>query len=135
MTVGTVAKPAFNWGWHTYSWSTYYPGVDPIISGGGVWNSFSAGPDAQPGALSVTGKTNYNGTVTIKWGTRPGAYNSQSKPIPVVAGTAFTYRLTELQHGKPYYINGFASVSSTNQGNSMPLSAIAQYGEVTQTPT
>ena len=120
MATGTAAKPAFNWGWHTYSWTTYYPGVDPIIGGGGVWNSFSAGPDARAGCLSVTGKTNYNGTV---------------KPIPVTAGVAFTYRLTELQSGKPYYINGFASVTSTNAGSGLPISAVAQYGEVTQTPT
>ena len=135
MAVGTPAKSVYSYGWQTYNWTTYYPGVDPIISGGGVWNAFSIGPDAQPGALQVTGKTNYNGTVTIRWGTRPGCYNQQSKPIPVQAGVVFTYRLTELRHGVPYYANGYASVSSTNAGSGLPISAIAQYGEVTNTPT
>jgi len=128
MTVGVAAKPFRTFGWHTYTWTTYYPPVD--TAAGGIWNTFSSTVDTQPDALSASGKVNYNGTVSVRWGTRPGCYSGQSLPIPVSAGVTFNYRLTQLKRHTTYYINAEANVSKPAAAGGLSQSAMAQYGEV-----
>jgi len=132
MTAGTAAKSFMVYGWQTYPWSTYYPPVDP--ASGGVWSAFSVSPDAQSGALACTNfKTNFDGTVTIRWGERAGAYTGQSKIIPVTAGNNFSYRITELKKNKQYFVNAYANVNKPATANTVQQSVIAQYGEVSAT--
>jgi len=134
VTVGVAAKPAFNYGWHNYNWSTYYPPVDSNLAWG-AWNTFSATVDPDPTAILCQGKCNYNGMVTIVWGTRPGAYTGRSLPIPVSVGVNFAYRITQLKRKTQYYVNAYFDVSPIMIVGGIPQSGVRQYGEVTYTTT
>jgi len=129
MTAGVAAKPYASYGWHTYTWAIASAPVD--AASGGVWNAFSVTIDADPSALACNSfKTNFDGTVNIRWGERPGAYTGQSPPIPVTAGVAKSYRITQLKRNKTYYVNGYANVAKPGTATTVPQSVIAQYGEV-----
>jgi len=135
MTVGVAAKAAYNYGWQTYNWSTYYPPVDSNLAWG-AWNSFSAGPDADPTAIAGSGKINYNGYITVVWGERPGAYTGRMVvPIWTTAGATFNYRITGLKRKTQYYVNAYANIPSIVVVGGIPQSGVRQYGEVTYTTT
>jgi hypothetical protein len=133
MTAGTAAKSFRTYGWHTYNWTTYYQPVDANLLGG-IWTSFAVSVDADPTAIASTGQAKYAGTVTIEWGTRPGAYSGRSAPIPVAANTAFNYRITGLRRKTQYFCNAIANVQGTPTGG-VPQSQAQQYGEVSYTTT
>jgi hypothetical protein len=100
-----------------------------VLLPGGVWNAFNVTVDPAPDVLDGQGKLNFNGTVSILYGERPGCYTGKSLPIPATAGVTFNYRLANLKRNKTYYINAYANVSVTNAGG-VPQSALVQYGEL-----
>lgn len=102
MPAGVAAKPFRIYGWQSYTWPVGWPPVNPS-----VWSSVSLGPESGPAApnMAVTLTANYDGTVSVVYGTRPGAYSGSTPPVAVKAGVSTKIRITGLKYSTTIYAN------------------------------
>lgn len=128
MTAGVAAKSFYSYGFQTYNWTTAYKPVDAVSA---VWTTLTPAADAGDAqAIKCTVQIKYAGAVTLKWGTRLGAYGAYSLPFSVPANTPVNLYIRGLKRKATYYINGVANVTIPNSAGGLPITGSYQFGEV-----
>jgi hypothetical protein len=104
---GVSANPFYLYGWHTYQWAQWAPPADWT---GEVWIDFHVSlgePDPVSGLwmLLATVEVNFDGIVSVVWGTRSEAYHGETGPIAVKAGDPITVECFSVRPQIQYYVN------------------------------
>lgn len=129
---GVSANPYYLYGWHTYQWAVWAPPADWHFE---VWHDFHVSlsePDPQSGLwlLLASVETNFDGLVSIVWGTRSEAYTGQTGPVSVQAHVPVTIECFSVRPGVQYYVNAKWSGVITFPQTGISRVQQVQFGEL-----